>query len=299
VSVVGKWRGRLGRLRGSVRRFRDDYRLPGLVARDTATHDAWTARHVASTMHWVSLVPLAVGETVSVVMATRDRAAMLPDAVASVLAQTYPALELVVVDDGSTDSTPSFLAGLADPRVRVVRTSGLGLAGARNAGLSVATGTLVAYLDDDNLMHPDWLRAVVWAFRRWPATRWLYGARVVEDMLSIHGRVDTDEWPPPVGAFPLLEFKSFDLDLLRRANYLDINTIAHRADLPSARFDTTTHAASDWDLILRFSAIAPPLPLPAVSCGYSTRHAGRLLSEPDFAEDIDRVLRLQAEREGG
>ena len=73
------------------------------------------------------------------------------DAVHSVLGQTWIDWELVVIDDGSTDSTPMILAGFADSRVRVVRQENRGEAGARNTGLMVAKGEYVAFLDADDL----------------------------------------------------------------------------------------------------------------------------------------------------
>ena len=94
--------------------------------------------------------------TVSVVVPTRNRAALLPIAVRSVLAQTYSDFELIVVDDASEDETPQVLRSLSDPRVRRVRRdrSGGG-AQARNEAIASATGEFVAFLDDDDEWLPD------------------------------------------------------------------------------------------------------------------------------------------------
>jgi glycosyltransferase involved in cell wall biosynthesis len=90
---------------------------------------------------------------VSVVMAVRDGAAFLAEAVDSVRAQSLADLELVVVDDGSTDATPEILADLAgqDERIRVLRQPGAGLSPALNRACSEARGRYLARLDADDV----------------------------------------------------------------------------------------------------------------------------------------------------
>jgi glycosyltransferase involved in cell wall biosynthesis len=94
--------------------------------------------------------------TVSVVIPTYNQPALLAEAVASALAQTLADLEVVVVDDGSTDDTPARLAALAaaDPRVRVVRQPNAGTGAARNRGVREARGRYVALMDHDDLWLP-------------------------------------------------------------------------------------------------------------------------------------------------
>ena len=92
---------------------------------------------------------------ISVIVPTYNRAALLREAVDSVRRQTYRHWELIVVDDGSTDDTTALLAGFAEPRLRVIRSEHTGNpARVRNAGLAVARGEYVAFLDDDDLWQP-------------------------------------------------------------------------------------------------------------------------------------------------
>jgi glycosyltransferase involved in cell wall biosynthesis len=94
---------------------------------------------------------LADQPDISVILATYNRAALLPRAIASVLAQEGARFELIVVDDASTDGTAAYLATLADPRIRTVRAErNLGPSGARNRGLAAARGDIVAFLDSDD-----------------------------------------------------------------------------------------------------------------------------------------------------
>jgi glycosyltransferase involved in cell wall biosynthesis len=92
---------------------------------------------------------------VSVVLAVRDGVPWIDEAIASVLAQTDGDLELIVVDDGSTDATPARLAALTDPRVRVLRQAPAGLTAALNRAVAAARGDLVARLDADDVALPE------------------------------------------------------------------------------------------------------------------------------------------------
>jgi hypothetical protein len=96
-------------------------------------------------------VTAAYPNLVSVVIPTRDRAALVGRAIRSVLSQTWPDLELIVVDDGSTDGTSAAVAGVADDRVRLVRSElPTGPGAARNEGIRRARGDWVAFLDSDD-----------------------------------------------------------------------------------------------------------------------------------------------------
>ena len=94
---------------------------------------------------------------VSVVMPVRNGERFLREAIDSTLAQSLTDLELVVVDDGSTDGTPSILDDSAerDPRVRVERQEQGGLTVAINAGCGLARAPLIARMDADDVMLPD------------------------------------------------------------------------------------------------------------------------------------------------
>ena len=87
-------------------------------------------------------------------------------AVASVLGQSHGSLELIVVDDGSTDGTPELLGRVNDPRVEVLRVENGGVARARNLGMSRSRGEYLAFLDADDLWHPDFLKGALATARR-------------------------------------------------------------------------------------------------------------------------------------
>jgi len=101
------------------------------------------------------------GPTVSVVLATFDQAARLPHTLGLVLAQHVSGLEVVVVDDGSTDDTAAVLAAVTDPRLRTVHQANGGISRARNAGAAAATGDYLLFVDDDDRPHPTWAATLV------------------------------------------------------------------------------------------------------------------------------------------
>lgn len=92
---------------------------------------------------------------VSVIIPSYNRAAVLEKSVRSVLAQSFAALELIVVDDGSTDETKQVVEGIRDPRLRYVSQQNAGACAARNHGVSLARGKYIAFHDSDDLWHKD------------------------------------------------------------------------------------------------------------------------------------------------
>ena len=105
---------------------------------------------------------------VSVIVPCYNRADIVGETVDSLLRQTYPHLEIIAVDDGSTDNTRDVLAAYADDRVRYFYKPNGGLSAARNYGLARARGEFIAFLDSDDLWH-DWkLEAQIRLFERHP-----------------------------------------------------------------------------------------------------------------------------------
>lgn len=183
---------------------------------------------------------------VSVVLPTRDRPRRLADAVASVLAQTYRRLEVLVVDDASSTPADTVLGPLSgrDPRVRVLRHDRpQGAGAARNAALAAARGELVAFLDDDDRWDPPKLERQVAYLHDHPAV----------GIVTAHHRVAVEgggapvvhRGPPRLHAGHLLWFNlpgSFVCGLVRRQ--------AVGSDL---HLDPTFPSVEDWDFWLRCS----------------------------------------------
>jgi GT2 family glycosyltransferase len=118
-------------------------------------------------------------EGVSVVIPAYNRADLLEPTVRSVLAQTVPPLEILVVDDGSTDETPAVCARFPAP-VRCIRQENRGLPGARNRGIEEARGDWIALCDSDDLWRPRKLEVQLAAMARTGAEWSISGCGIVD-----------------------------------------------------------------------------------------------------------------------
>jgi glycosyltransferase involved in cell wall biosynthesis len=128
----------------------------------------------------------SVAGLVSVVLPVHNGARHLAEALDSVLAQTYPDLELIVVDDGSTDATPAILAAYAarDARIEIVRQANAGLPKALSCGFRRARGEFLTWTSDDNRLRPDCLARLVDCLRRHPRWDMVYAN---EDLIGEDG----------------------------------------------------------------------------------------------------------------
>ncbi|WP_129337841.1 glycosyltransferase family 2 protein [Cellulomonas endophytica] len=182
----------------------------------------------------------AGGPLVSVVLPTYDRLGTLPRAVRSVLAQDHPRLELVVVDDGSTDGTRAWLAALAatDPRVRPVLQDHRGATAARNLGVAHSTGAFLAFQDSDDAWEPDFLSSLLRAHRATGAEVVFSSHRLVR-LDGTSSTVPARHCPDPARA-------------LRSTNVVSTQTALVVADLlrGGAAFDPHLARYQDWDLWL-------------------------------------------------
>jgi len=194
---------------------------------------------------------------VSVVIPSYNHASFVAEAVQSVLGQEGCEVELIVVDDGSTDGSPEVLRGLAAPRLRVVEQANRGAHDAINRGLGEASGDFLAILNSDDRWAPGRLQAALAVFGRDPETAlvgsWIQLIDEAGRPLSVkHGYDDLDPWPV---AEPARTFKA-DRDL--RTALLSQNYWATTSNYVFPRSTWERHGpfrplrfAHDWDFALR------------------------------------------------
>ena len=133
---------------------------------------------------------------ISCIVPVYNCARFVADAVASIRAQSWPATEIIVVDDGSTDATASVVAGLEG--VRLLRQANQGPSAARNAGVAAATGAFIAFLDADDLWHADKLERQMARFQARPELEICFAYfRNVQGADSIEGdsMLNPAAWP--------------------------------------------------------------------------------------------------------
>ena len=213
--------------------------------------------------------------SVSVVLPVFNHASAIARALRSVLAQSYAPLEIIVSDDGSTDDTQAvlereFAAELAGSRIRILHNPHRGVSAARNAGLAVARGDVVAYLDSDNEWDGDYLLLMVDALVRHPEAGTAYAG------LRVHG--------DPRGDFARLA--AFDREVLLFGNYIDMNVFVHRRWVTDqlGAFDEELTRLVDWDLIVRYTRLYPPVVVPFLLATYNTGAAGDTISSRESLE---------------
>jgi glycosyltransferase involved in cell wall biosynthesis len=123
---------------------------------------------------------------ISVIIPTYNRAHFIQEALQSVLQQSHPAHEIIVVDDGSKDNTPA-LAEQFPPSVRYIRQTNAGPSSARNRGMRAATGNWIAFLDSDDLWVPEKLASQVEFLEKFPQVDFLFA-----DMSIINDGEDSE-----------------------------------------------------------------------------------------------------------
>lgn len=194
----------------------------------------------------------------SVVMPTWNRSAEVASAIRSVQSQTHGQWELIVVDDGSTDTTRDVVRAMAaaDSRIRLLEMPHAGVSRARNAGIDAASGELVAFLDSDNAWRPHYLEYMARGFAG-SATRAAYAG------LELHDG-------------PKTTYRAFKggLDHLLTLNHIDLNVLVVERDLAQeVKFDESIRRWVDHDFAIRVAKKTELDCFPFVGCAYDDDRA--------------------------
>jgi len=216
---------------------------------------------------------------ISVIVCTRNRQAMLWRALDSIHAQDINDFEVIVVDDGS--DPPVALPGYYRDQVRLIRTEHRGVGAARSEGLNAATGTFVAYCDDDDQWKPAHLSTLLTYLREHPDVDLAYA---------------DSEWlqdgVPPSVAYSI----DYEFSQLSWGNYIFASDVMHRAGAARAAggFDPALRAYEDWDLWMRMSRTCVLRHVPVV-LGCHHWHDG-CVSATEPWQEWERVYQNQQDR---
>ncbi len=222
---------------------------------------------------------------VSVIIPAYNQAHYLHEAIRSVLAQTCPDFEIIVVDDGSTDDTPRVTQEHTDPRVRYIYQQNQGLSAARNTGIRHALGRYLTYLDSDDLFLPDKLTLLIAEIERPPAAGLVAGQAIPIDAA---GNPIGHIFDQPLPADP---------GMLLLGNPLHVGSILLRREWQERAgfFDESLRSYEDWDMWLRLAragcpmrSIARPVSLYRFHSAQMTRH-GVQMTGATFAV-LDKVF---------
>ena len=215
--------------------------------------------------------------TVAVIIPTFNHAHFLGDALESVLAQTYPAEEIIVVDDGSTDDPAAVVAQFAT--VRLIRQENRGLSAARNAGLWNCRSRYAVFLDADDRLLSTALEAGLTCITSHPDSAFVYGGH---RLISEDGQLIWSDILRPISGDAHLEFARKNLVgppaavLYRRDCLLAVNG-----------FDEALRRCQDYDLYLRLAHRYPIASHPTIVAAYR-KHANAMSN--DFVEMLKEIL---------
>lgn len=202
------------------------------------------------------------GDLVSVIIPTYNRARSIRRAITGVLAQTYKNIEVIVVDDCSTDHTVEIVEAIDDPRLRLLRQAqNTGAGGARHAGVLAAKADMIAFQDSDDAWLPDKLEVQVQTFaalhddyvavfspeiiygRDGEGSQKVYGPRRVACVPGPHMKIASGDLSRD---FTYGNFMTLQTVLLKKAAYLEVGG-----------FDLSLPNNEDWDFNIRLSRLGP------------------------------------------
>lgn len=218
-----------------------DFSITSADKRRQAAKAILSEKHVA-----VPIQVLADTKQVSVIMPAFNAQQTIKSSIESVLRQTHRDFELIIIDDGSTDSTLAIIKSFVDPRIRWKAQQQQGVSAARNAGLKSAQGQFIVFLDSDDQMTDDFLRQHLAAFEKNSYADLIY----CDDML-----ID------PTGATrQLLERPEYPdrrrlISELFRCGYPVIpfrTCIRRRVFEQVGLYDTSLLVSEDYDMLRRF-----------------------------------------------
>lgn len=208
------------------------------------------------------------GPQFSIVLTTYNRPDLLRDALSSVGRQTLRDFEVILINDNG-EPVEHLLAAYDFPITYIRQGRNQGLSAARNAGLAMARGRYIVYLDDDDIYLPNHLAVLAEAFDQHPGSVIYTGVEYVNERLENGQRIELGRSRP-------FEHDEFDRDRLFVQNYIPVNTWAHPREMLAevGEFDVGLAAFEDWDMLLRLATRYPFVHVPAVTSEVHARAPG-------------------------
>ncbi|MBA2964516.1 MULTISPECIES: glycosyltransferase family 2 protein [Ramlibacter] len=228
----------------------------------------------------------------SVVIPLYNKRQYVASAVRSALAQTLAPLEVIVVDDGSTDGGADLVEAIGDPRVRVVRQPNAGVSAARNRAVDMARGDWIAFLDADDWYHPELLAALAQAHQASPGAGMLgAGFRRVPHLYG----ADPEGWSVAEGFYEVEVVEDLRMRWMKNAPFCT-SSVAIRADLLQGMqpcFAVGEFAGEDLDLWFRVGDLTPAalVNAPFVAVRNVPQSLSSTHSRTDMAPYLERMDR--------
>jgi glycosyltransferase involved in cell wall biosynthesis len=209
---------------------------------------------------------------VSVIIPCFNHGSLLSEAIRSAESQSYPVVEIVVVDDGSTEN----IQAICEPHsgVRYIRTGHVGVSAARNLGIACSKGDFLVFLDADDILYPDAISTNLQYFKKMP---WLAYVSGGHDKIDSHGNLLPSEGP--------YDKPDDNYCSLLLGNYIGMqsNVMYRRELFFSFHFDPSLRAAEDYDLNLEIARYYPVL-------GHAEKIAAYRIHDLNTSRDLGMML---------
>jgi len=216
----------------------------------------------------------------SIIIPTYNRAGFISKTIASILEQTYPHFEIIIVDDGSTDNTQEVIKSILHPKLRYFKKQNGERGAARNYGMQLSKGNYINFFDSDDLLYPNHFAIAAKFIREHKAIFFNVGYEILDE----EGRVISKN----------CEFSKYWKAELIKSNYLACNSVFLTREL-ALKYpfieDRKLTTAEDWEIWLRISSRYP-----LQSCNTVTfamiEHAERSLNtvSPERIIERDKYL---------
>ncbi|HEY5668172.1 MAG TPA: glycosyltransferase family 2 protein [Candidatus Saccharimonadales bacterium] len=169
---------------------------------------------------------------VSVVIPAYNYGKYITETIDSVLAQQYTNIEIVVIDDGSSDNTAAVVASYGD-KVRYIYQENRGLSAARNAGMQQAQGDYIVFCDADDKLHPDFIARTMKALNTHSDAAFAYTQQQYFEASN-----DVTKFPP------------YNLERLKQGNFIPACVLFRSSIIRNYAYDTHFMSWEDWDMYL-------------------------------------------------
>ena len=225
--------------------------------------------------------------TVSVIMPVKNGARYIAEAIGSALDEGEKVVQLIVVDDASTDGTVEAVRAIGDPRIRIVANHSRGLPAGRNTGAVLATGEWLYFLDSDDHLRPGALDALLEAGAADPDAAVVYGdyERIDAAGRTIGNRAALRARRKPTGDV---------LAVILAGNFMVVGAqiVRHEAYRRAGGFDETLGYCEDWHFWCRVAAFAPFAHVPGCHVlDYRIHGASMMHATPRPFSDLRRRSR--------
>lgn len=221
--------------------------------------------------------------TVSVIIPVYNRETFIAEAIQSVLSQTFTDLELIIIDDGSTDNTAQIVQAVDDPRLRYIPQENRGVSAARNHGISLAQGDYIAFLDSDDSYLPTKLERQIALFQADSTLGMVYTEALIVNQLT--GATNTLDYTPSGHIYREILFRDSPLRL-------STVMVSREAIQQVGGFDESMRIAEDTDFIIRVTKAYPVGVVTDPLTHYTVHDSNTVKYGARPPEEVDRVRDL-------